>query len=67
MENDIEESVMAIPADNEEHQEVRQAINEFEEGVMMKSKGDNEPYYCVKYCRRCELVCPVGKFNIFFG
>ncbi len=61
MEKDIEEAVMAIPAGDEEHQEVRLAIDEFEEGVMVKPKGDKEPYYCVKYCRGCELVCPVGK------
>jgi hypothetical protein len=56
MEKDIEEAVMAIPAGDEEHQEVR-----FEEGVMVTPKGDKEPCYCVKYCRGCELVCPVGK------
>ena len=60
MEKDIEEAVMAMPADNEEHQEVRLAIDEFEEGIKVKSKGDNEPFCCVKYCRRCELVCPAG-------
>lgn len=63
MEKDIDESVMAMSADDQEHQEVRQAINEFEEGVMMKSKRGSEAYYCVKYCRRCELVCPVGNLN----
>ena len=61
MEKDIEESVMAIPAGDEEHQEVRLAINEFEEGIMVTPKGDKEPYYYVKYCRGCELACPVGK------
>ena len=61
MENDIEEAVVAIPAGNEEHQQVRLAIDEFEEGVAVKPNGDKQPYYCVKYCRRCELVCPVGK------
>jgi hypothetical protein len=33
MEEDIEEAVMAIPAGDEEHQEIRLAIDEFEEGV----------------------------------
>jgi epoxyqueuosine reductase len=61
MEKDIEEAVMAIPADDEEHKQVRLAIDEFEEGVMVKPKGDKELYYCVKYCRECELACPVGK------
>lgn len=61
MQKDIEEAVMVIPAGDEEHQNVRLAINEFEEGVMVTPKGDKEPYYFVKYCRGCELVCPVGK------
>jgi epoxyqueuosine reductase len=61
MEKDIEKAVMAIPAGDEEHQEVRLAIDEFEEGAKVKPKGAKEPYYCVKYCRRCELACPVGK------
>ena len=61
MEKDIEEAVMAIPAGDEEHQEVRLAIDEFEEGVAVKPKSDKQPYYCVEYCRGCELVCPVGK------
>ena len=61
METDIEEAVEAIPAENDEHQEVLQAIDEFEEGVKVKPKSDKEPYYCVKYCRGCELVCPVGE------
>jgi epoxyqueuosine reductase len=61
MEKDIEEAVMAIPAGDEEHQEVLQAIDEFEEGVKVKLQGDKRPYFCVKYCRGCELACPVGE------
>jgi epoxyqueuosine reductase len=61
MEKDIEQAVTAIPAGDEEHQEVRLAIDEFEEGVKVKPKGAEEPYYCVRYCRRCELACPVGR------
>jgi epoxyqueuosine reductase len=61
MEKDIADAVSAMPVDDEEQQEVRLAIDEFEEGVTAKPKGDKEPYFRVKYCRRCELVCPVGK------
>ena len=61
MEKDIEQAVMAIPAGEEEHEKVLLAIDKFEEGIRVKPKGDEEPYYCVKYCRECELVCPVGK------
>ena len=62
MEKDIEEAVMAIPAGDEEHQEVLQAIDEFEEGVKLKPQGDKRPYYCVKYCRGCELSCPPARW-----
>jgi hypothetical protein len=41
--------------------DVLQAIDEFENGVAVNLHGDNLPGYCVKYCRRCELACPVGK------
>ena len=61
MEKDIEEAIMAIPAGDEEHQEVRLAIDEFEASIGVKPKSDKQPYYCVEYCRGCELVCPVGK------
>ena len=61
MEKDIEKAVMAIPAGDEEHQEVRLAIDKFEEGVKVKPIDDKKPFYRVKYCRNCELVCPVGK------
>ncbi len=60
MEKDIEEAVLAMPVGGEEHQEVRRAIDEFEEGVMVIPKGDKTPDCFVKYCRGCELVCPVG-------
>ena len=61
MGKDIEEAVMVIPASDEEHQDIQLRIREFEEGVMVTPKGDKAPYYCVKYCRGCELNCPVGK------
>jgi epoxyqueuosine reductase len=63
MENDIEEAVMAIPAGDEEHQEVLQAIDEFEEGVKLKPQGDKRPNYYVKYCRGCELSCPPARWG----
>ena len=63
MEKDIEDAVTAIPANDEEHQEVLQAIDQFEEGVKVKPQGDNRPYYCVKYCRECELSCPPARWR----
>jgi epoxyqueuosine reductase len=63
MEKDIEEAVMAIPPGDEEYQEVLQAIDEFEEGVKLKPKGDKRPNYYVKYCRGCELSCPPARWG----
>ncbi len=60
MEKDIDDAVMEIPAAAKEHQEVLQAIDEFEQGRKLKPQGDKRPLYCVKYCRGCELVCAVG-------
>jgi epoxyqueuosine reductase len=63
MEKDIEEAVMVVPAGDEEHQEVVQAIDEFEEDVKLKPQGDKRPNYCVKYCRGCELSCPPDRWG----
>ena len=63
MEKDIEEAVAAIPARHEEHQEVLQAIDEFEESVKLKPQGDKRPDYYVKYCRECELSCPPARWG----
>jgi epoxyqueuosine reductase len=63
MEKDIEEAVIAIPAGDEEHQQVLQAIDEFEEGVKLKPQGDKRPNYYVKYCRGCELSCPPARWG----
>ncbi len=63
MEKDIEDAVTAIPANDEEHQEVLQAIDQFEEGVKVKPQSDIRPYYCVKYCRGCELSCPPARWG----
>jgi len=63
MEKDIEDAVMAIPAGDEEHRKVLQAIDEFEEGVKLKPQGDKRPNYYVKYCRGCELSCPPARWG----
>ena len=61
MKKDIEEAVTAIAYGNREHRELRMAIDEFEEGVAVTPTGDKNQSCCVKYCRRCELSCPVGR------
>jgi epoxyqueuosine reductase len=64
MQQDIDDAVKAMQAGNEDHQDVRQSIDEFEEGVKGVSKEDQGSLYCVKYCRECELSCPVAFFCI---
>jgi epoxyqueuosine reductase len=61
MAKDIEDAVNAIPADGQEHQEVRQAIDRFEEAAKGALQTPAKLPYRVKYCRRCELACPWGK------
>ncbi len=61
MDKDIQDAVIAVPANDEEHAGVMKAIDEFEVGATIKSQGDKLPNYCVKYCRRCELACPAGE------
>ena len=36
-------------------------MNAFEEAILAMPEGEGEPQYGVKYCRRCELSCPVGR------
>ena len=58
---DVEEAARAMAASDEEGEELASTMNAFEEVVMAMPKGEGEPQYGVKYCRRCELSCPVGK------
>jgi hypothetical protein len=48
MDKDIEDAVMAVPAGNEEHTEVVQKIDEFEEGLNVKLQSDTLPNYQAK-------------------
>lgn len=61
METDIEEAVMGIPASDESHRDIRRTINEFEGDPAVAPVENQRSVYCVRYCRRCELSCPVGR------
>ena len=61
MSRDVEDAAMAMAASDEEREDILWTMNAFEEVVMALPKGDGEPQYGVKYCRRCELSCPVGR------
>jgi len=60
MEKDIDEAATMISANEKQQQEVRQLITEFEKSHIKTPNGDQTFNYCVRYCRKCELSCPVG-------
>jgi len=60
MNQDIVDAIDAVPSGQEEKHEARLAIDGFEDGFRQKPESATANY-CVKYCRRCELACPVGK------
>ncbi len=61
MARDVDEAARAMAATDEEGAALASTMNAFEEVVMAMPTGDGEPRYGVKYCRRCELSCPVGR------
>ena len=61
MSRDVEEAARAIASSEEEGEALASTMNAFEEAVVAMPQGDGEPQYGVKYCRMCELSCPVGK------
>lgn len=61
MDQDIEDAVVALQAQNEKQEVMREAINAFEEESKEIHTDIDHSTYCVKYCRQCELSCPVGR------
>jgi len=60
MEENIDEAAKVISAHDKNQQEIRELINEFEKSHIKAPTGDQPFNYCVMYCRKCELSCPVG-------
>ena len=60
MEKDIDDAAKMIAPNNIKQQKVRQLISEFEKSHIKKPIGHQTFNYCVKYCRKCELSCPIG-------
>jgi len=60
MKKDIDDAVMGASTVDDEQNDVREAINEFEEIDKVPSRNDTKSISCVKYCRKCELACPLG-------
>lgn len=61
MEKDIDEAAMTITQQAKKQEEIRRLIHEFEKSHIKQPRNSDRSFdYCVKYCRRCELSCPVG-------
>jgi epoxyqueuosine reductase len=61
MARDVDEAARALAASDEEGEALASTMNAFEDGVMAMPEADGEPQHGVKYCRMCELSCPVGR------
>lgn len=61
MAQDVEDAAAALAANEDDRRRVADTMNAFEEVVMALPAADGATRYGVKYCRRCELSCPVGR------
>ena len=57
---DADEAARAIAASGGEGTALIQDMRAYDEAVLTMPKGGGEPQRVVKYCRLCELSCPVG-------
>ncbi len=64
MARDVDEAAGAMAASDEEGAALASTMNAFEEVELALPRGDGEPRYGVKYCRACELSCPVGRRRV---
>jgi epoxyqueuosine reductase len=61
MAQDVEDAAGTLTASEEDRQGLASTMNAFEEAVLELQADGSEARYGVKYCRRCELSCPVGR------
>jgi epoxyqueuosine reductase len=61
MAQDVEEAARALSTNEEDRRELASTMNAFEEAVLVLPPASGQARYGVKYCRRCELSCPVGR------
>jgi len=61
MAQEVEDAAGALATSEEDHKDLASTMNAFEEAVMALPPAGGEARYGVKYCRRCELSCPVGR------
>jgi epoxyqueuosine reductase len=60
MAQDVEDAARALATSEDDPKELASTMNAFEEAVMVLTPAGTGGRYGVKYCRRCELSCPVG-------
>lgn len=60
MAQDVDDAARALATSEEHHRDLASTMNAFEEAVMALPRAGGEAGYGVRYCRRCELSCPVG-------
>ncbi len=61
MAQDVEDAAGALTAREDDRKGLASTMNAFEEAVLELQPDGGEARYGVKYCRRCELSCPVGR------
>ncbi len=61
MSQDVEDTAGALATSEQDRKDLTSTMNAFEEAVMALPPAGGEARYGVKYCRRCELSCPVGR------
>jgi len=61
MSQDVEDAALEIASNGENRESIASTINAFEESVLALRPAGSETKHGVKYCRRCELSCPIGK------
>jgi len=62
MAQDVEDAARALATSEEDPKDLASTMNAFEEALMALPPAGGRTRYGVKYCRRCELSCPVGRW-----
>lgn len=60
MAQDVDDAAESLATSGEDRENLASTMNAFEEAVMALPAAGDEARYGVKYCRSCELSCPVG-------
>jgi epoxyqueuosine reductase len=61
MARDVEDAAGALARSEDDRKDLASTMNAFEEAVLALPPAGDEARYGVKYCRMCELSCPVGR------